>query len=337
MKSLSVFLILLFLGLAGCDHQEPTVFAISINPPDTQVIYAATMKGVYKTRDGGETWEFRSEGLSNSHVLSLAIDPSSSSTVYAGTFGDAIYKTLDGGQQWHPANIGLKGHVSVVNGLTFYPKDSKTIFAATTVGVFKSIDSGSEWVEKVGDMESVYAVSLVFDPENSEMLYVGTSGGVYKTRDLGEHWEKKNQGLIENEVGSAMSLGVNNILINPKQNNEILIGTSQGVFKSYDGGDRWRKVTKGMAARFVIALALNGNEPKTVYAGTDLGIFKSTDGGENWVPKNGGLDTKVIRALALDKSRPEILFAGTQGGLYKSSDGGEHWTLLKGFDQSSLK
>ncbi|MBI1821695.1 MAG: hypothetical protein HY036_05965 [Nitrospirae bacterium] len=337
MKSLPVVLILFLLGLTGCTHQEPTVFAISIHPSNSQIMYVATMKGVYKSRDGGETWEFRSEGLSDAHVLSLAIDPSSSSTVYAGTFGDAIYKTQDGGQQWHSANIGLKGHVSVVNGLTFYPKDPKTIFAATTVGVFKSIDAGSEWVEKVGDMESVYTVSLVFDPENSEMLYVGTSGGIYKSRDLGEHWEKKNQGLIENEVGSAMSLGVNSILINPKQNNEILIGTSLGVFKSSDGGDRWIKMTKGVDSRFVIALALNGNDLKTVYAGTDMGIYKSTDGGESWIPENRGLESKVIRALALDKSRPEILFAGTQGGLYKSVNGGEHWTLLKGFDQSSVK
>ena len=331
-KNIALALILLCLGLADCSHKEPTVFAIAINPSNTQIMYIATMKGIYKSRDGGQTWEFRSEGLGNAHVLSLAIDPSSASTVYAGTFGDAIYKTQDGGQRWYPANIGLKGHVSVVNGLSFYPKDPKTIIAVTTVGVFKSTNEGSEWIEKVGNMESVYAVSLSFDPKNSDWLYVGTSGGIYKSRDLAEHWEKKNQGLIKNEVGSAMSLGINSILINSKHNNEILIGTSLGIFKSFDGGDHWMKMVKGVDSRFVIALVSEGVDLETVYAGTDLGIYKSTDGGENWVPKNGGLNSQVIRSLALDRFNPGTLFAGTQSGLYKSVNGGEQWALLKGLD-----
>ncbi|MFI5303179.1 MAG: WD40/YVTN/BNR-like repeat-containing protein [Nitrospiria bacterium] len=323
----------LTLVINACSHKEPTVFTIAINPSNTDIMYLATMKGVYKSRDGGETWEFRSQGLGDAHVLSLGIDPLSSSTVYAGTFGDAIYKTQDGGQQWYPANIGLKGHVSVVNGFAFYPKDPRIIFTATTVGVFKSPDEGKEWIEKVGTMESVYAVSLQFDPHNSNLLFVGTSGGMYKSGDLGENWDKKNDGLIKDEVGSAMSLGVNSILMNPNLVNDILVGTTAGIYRSHDGGEHWSKINKGIGSRFVIGLVINENDGKTVYAGTDQGIFKSVDGGESWVPKNTGLDAKVVRSIALNKSKPEYLFAGTQNGLYKSTNGGENWKLIKEFEK----
>ncbi|MBI1824068.1 MAG: hypothetical protein HY200_07220 [Nitrospirae bacterium] len=319
--------------VTGCEHKEPTVFTIAMNPSNPDIMYIATMKGVYKSRDGGETWEFRSQGLGDAHVLSLGIDPASSSTVYAGTFGDAIYKTQDGGQQWYPANIGLKGHVSVVNGFAFYPKDPKTIFTATTVGIFKSPNEGGEWIEKVGSMESVYTVSLLFNPHNPDILFVGTSGGIYRSSDLGERWEKKNEGLIKSDVGSAMALGVNSILMNPKIANEILIGTTAGIFKSQDGGDHWSKMTEGIGSRFVIGLELDEKDGKTVYAGTDLGVYKSFDGGRSWSQKNRGLESKVVRSIALNQSRPEILFAGTQNGLYKSTDSGENWKIIKRFEK----
>lgn len=332
-RGASFFLIGVFFWITACTHKEPTVFSIALNPSNPDIMYIATMKGVYKSRDSGENWEFRSQGLGDAHVLSLAIDPLSSSTVYAGTFGDAIYKTQDGGQQWYPANVGLKGHVSVVNAFAFYPKNPKTILSATTVGVFLSTNEGGEWIEKVGNMESVYAVSLQFDPFDPDLLFVGTSGGIYRSRDLGEHWEKKNDGLIKNEVGSAMSLGVNGILINTKKRNEILIGTTAGIFRSQDNGDHWTIITEGIGPRFVIGLSLDERDGKTVYAGTDLGVYKSVDSGQSWSVKNDGLESKVVRSIALNKNRPDTIFAGTQNGLYKSVNGGEKWEIIKRFEK----
>jgi len=333
-KFRNLFVVILFTFIVNaCAHKEPTVFSIAMNPSNPDIMYLATMKGVYKSRDGGETWEFRSQGLGDAHVLCLAIDPSSSSTVYAGTFGDAIYKTQDGGQQWYPTNIGLKGHVSVVNGFAFYPKDPKIIFAATTVGIYKSPDGGGEWIEKVGSMESVYSVSLQFDPHNPELLFVGTSGGIYKSSDLGEHWEKKNEGLIKEEVGSAMSLGVNTILFNPALANNIFAGTTAGIYRSTDWGDHWAKITEGIGSRFVIGMVIDEKDGKTIYAGTDQGIYKSVDSGQTWLPKNTGLDSKVVRSIFLNKSRPEVLFAGTQNGLYKTVNSGETWQIIKGFEK----
>lgn len=329
-----IFAVALFsFTLNACTHKEPTVYAIAIYPSNPDIMYIATMKGVYKSRDGGDTWELRSQGLADAHVLCLAIEPSSSSTVYAGTFGDAIYKTQDGGQQWYASNIGLKGHVSVVNGFAFYSKDPKIIFTATTVGIYKSPDAGGEWIEKVGTMESVYSVSIQFDPHNPDLLYAGTTGGIYKSSDMGEHWEKKNDGLIQVEVGSAMSLGVNSILINPIVANDIIAGTTAGIYRSKNGGDHWTKITEGIGSYFVIGLVMDEKDGKTVYAGTDHGVYKSVDSGQTWMPKNTGLDSKVVRSIFLNKSRPEILFVGTQNGLYRTVNGGENWQIIKGFEK----
>ncbi|MBI1819381.1 MAG: hypothetical protein HYR81_03540 [Nitrospirae bacterium] len=333
MKKQFVFLLLWMVLTAACSRMEPTIYTIALSPSNTHIVYIATMKGVYKSRDNGATWESRSDGLGDAHVISLAVDPYSPSTVYAGTFGDAIYRTSDGGQRWHSINLGLKGHVSVVNGFAFYPKDSKTILTATTVGVFKSTNEGGEWIEKVGEMESVYTVSIAIDPKNSDLVYAGTSGGIYKSADLGEHWQKKNDGLIKNEVGSAMGLGINNILIDPQQNTRLLLGTSLGVFQSMDGGDHWVQLANGVGSPFVIGLAIDPKNSRVIYAGTDNGVYKTSDGGETWIPKTGGLKSKVIRAIEIDRNQPQTLYAGTQGGLYKTTNGGEEWTLLKGYEK----
>ena len=71
------------------------------------VIYAATSSGVFKTTDGGASWTPANTGLSGIHVFSLAIDPRTPTTVYAGTFGNKVFKTTDGGEHWLPASAGF--------------------------------------------------------------------------------------------------------------------------------------------------------------------------------------------------------------------------------------
>ena len=98
-RSAAVMVLLLHLGLLGCDRSEPIV-VIQLHPKNPDILYVTTNDYIYKSRDGGKTWANISKGMSHSRVIAMAVDPSYPATVYAGTKGDAVYKSYDGGQRW---------------------------------------------------------------------------------------------------------------------------------------------------------------------------------------------------------------------------------------------
>jgi hypothetical protein len=127
--------IVLMLCLSGCQKDSEAIVSIALHPSNPKILYVATNDAVYKSRDGGDSWE-KFPSFSARRVTTVAIDPQLPATVYAGTMGDAVYKSPDGGQHWLPHNVGLKEHVSFVNQFVFHPAISEKIYAATTVGAF---------------------------------------------------------------------------------------------------------------------------------------------------------------------------------------------------------
>jgi photosystem II stability/assembly factor-like uncharacterized protein len=316
-------------GLPGCTRGEPTVFAVAVHPTNPSIIYLSTRDTIYKSRDGGQTWTAMREGLEQAQVISLAIDPVLSSTIYAGTFATAVYKSSDGGQRWRSANIGLKGHVSVVNAIVIHPKDHNILYIGTTIGPYRSTDGGESWVEIVQGMESVYVASLVIDPQNPSVLYAGTTGGIYKSMDGGTQWKEVNKGLFEEGANTAMALGVNTIAIDPVEPPNVFIGTTQGLYASANGGDQWVPKNKGLDTKFVGRLLIDPNNRNVLFAGTQKGVYKSTDHGETWKATNNGLTNLVVRSMVLDPSNTSTVYVGTQGGLFKSTDEGNTWTQMR--------
>jgi photosystem II stability/assembly factor-like uncharacterized protein len=322
-------IITILYGLPGCTRGEPTVFAVAVHPTNPSIIYLSTRDTIYKSRDGGQTWTAMREGLEQAQVISLAIDPVLSSTIYAGTFATAVYKSSDGGQRWRSANIGLKGHVSVVNAIVIHPKDHNILYIGTTIGPYRSTDGGESWVEIVQGMESVYVASLVIDPQNPSVLYAGTTGGIYKSMDGGTQWKEVNKGLFEEGANTAMALGVNTIAIDPVEPPNVFIGTTQGLYASANGGDQWVPKNKGLDTKFVGRLLIDPNNRNVLFAGTQKGVYKSTDHGETWKATNNGLTNLVVRSMVLDPSNTSTVYVGTQGGLFKSTDEGNTWTQMR--------
>src|ERR671921_550609 len=196
-RAAAVGLLLLHLGLFGCDRREPIVL-IQLHPKNPDILYVATNDYIYKSRDGGHTWENLSHHMSHSRVISMAIDPVYPATVYAGTKGDAVYKSYDGGQRWVSLRAGLDDVTisSVVNQFVFDPADNNHLFVATTMGVFESKNGGEQWQKRMDGMKEVLmVVTLAMDPARPDILYAGTSGGVYKSTNQGTRWDKINNGL----------------------------------------------------------------------------------------------------------------------------------------------
>src|SRR6185503_7328541 len=245
------FLLLLILGLPllGCDRSDPIV-VIQLHPKNPDIIYVATNDYIYKSCDGGRTWENLSHNMSHSRVISMAIDPIYPATVYAGTKGDAVYKSYDGGQRWVSLRAGLDDVTisSVVNQFIFDPANNARLFAATTMGVFETQDGGEHWQKRMDGMKEVLmVVTIAMDTVRPDILYAGTSGCVYKSVNQGARWEKINNGLVSpDELKSSRALGVTVIAADTFTPDTVYAATLSGMYKSTDAGQSWERIAQSL-------------------------------------------------------------------------------------------
>jgi photosystem II stability/assembly factor-like uncharacterized protein len=328
--AISWYVLLLTLFLSACGKHEAAVVSIALHPSNPNILYIATNDAVYKTRDGGHTWE-QFPSFTARRVTTLAIDPKLPATVYAGTMGDAIYKSPDGGQHWLPHNVGLKEHVSFVNEIIFHPDNTELIYLATTVGAFVSKDGGREWEERMAGMKEVHIVTCItMDHRHTRVLYAGTTGGTYRSEDGGGSWQKMNSGLIPDDIlNASMALGVNVLVVDPTNSDSVYAGTTKGLFRTTNRAEHWEQIGQGLSDQFISTLILHPTNPRIMYIGGPAGVLKTIDGGKTWQAKNQGLATLNVRTLAVSLRDPQLLYAGTNGsGLYRSTDGGDTWTTI---------
>ncbi len=135
-----------------------------------------------KSADGGGTWttSFRGE-----IVHSLAIDPSTAATIYAGTDGDGfgVVRSTDGGANWsNPVNAGLPS--TTVSAIAIDPTTPSTVYVGTSdAGVFRSTDTGASWTPINAGLGNLVLSALAIDPSMPTRLYAATGSGVYEVDD----------------------------------------------------------------------------------------------------------------------------------------------------------
>jgi len=329
---LSLGLVILLVTLAGCGRSDAIV-VITLHPTNPNILYIATNDYIYKTRNGGETWENLSRGMTHSRVIAMAVDPAYPATVYAGTKGDAVFKSYDGGQRWVSLRAGLEDVTitSVVNQFVFDPAESRRLFAATTMGIFETQNGGEQWQKQMEGMKEVLmVVTLALDPTRPAIMYAGTSGGVYKTVDRAQHWEKANNGLVPPDVlKSSRALGVTVMQVDPRTPDRVYAATLSGIYKSTDQAKSWTRIAQSLPDQMISAMLLDRSRPDTLYVASREGVHKSQDGGATWKAMNEGLATLNVRSLAQSQVDPRVWYVGTNGsGIYRSRDGGEKWTAM---------
>ncbi len=298
------------------------VLAMILHPWDNKIVYAGTEEGLYKTIDGGLTWERK--GLKGRVVSALASDPSNASIIYAAT-DSGIYKTMNGGDSWS----GPSGYwfYSLAIGKDPLNPGVNIIYGGSAfgLGIQKAEDDGSipwdvvVWEEKNNGLseDEKYVTCLAIDPSDPSILYAGTAGKVLKTKDGGDTWERKVDGLPPDE--SIISLA-----IDPYAPQILYAGTYVGLYTSNDGGDTWEFRDGGLGKRYIRFLAVDPMDSLKICAGTyDDGAFASIDGGENWSQIDQGLTgdlSKRIIALAMDVKEMDnpVVYAGTGCGVFKA-------------------
>jgi len=165
------------------------VNGFAVDPSNPTTVYCAPGSTVYKTIDGGGTWTAAGVGLPNSaSVLSIAVNPTSSATVYAGTSAGGLYKSLDGGGNWSGVSTNLP--TVAIQSFAVSPVSAATLYAGTnTGGVYVSHDGGATWAQTNSGLTNLSILSLAVDPVVATTIYAGTNGGgVFKSFDGGATW-----------------------------------------------------------------------------------------------------------------------------------------------------
>jgi photosystem II stability/assembly factor-like uncharacterized protein len=314
------------------------VYAVAVDPVNTNNVYAGTTDGVYKSTDGGESWAPSNNGIPVANVndvvtvLALAIDPQNSNIIYAGVnqAGNSnpatqLFKSINGGGTW--ASTGLPEVQSGVMAIALdptsvgIPGSQRTLYVGATgssdnitIGVYKSTNGGLSFVQINNGLgnKDIRALAIVRGSPN--IVYAGTAfGGVFKSTNGGTDWSAARNGLPVS--GPPNFHAVRSLLLHPTVASTVYAATNGGgVYKSTDGGVNWLGQNAGLTDNQGTSLAINPTTPDTLYVGTSGGgVFKSANGAVSWSAFNNFLGSINIQSLAIDPVTPTTLYAGATG------------------------
>jgi photosystem II stability/assembly factor-like uncharacterized protein len=257
-------------------HDLPSALAVA-PAPDSAVYLGLDGGEIWRTTDGGASWTRPSSQRLAVHQF--AFDPGSPPTLYAASWDSGVLRSTDRGGSWTDISKGLAGpHAAYqVSSVAVVPDSPSTLLAGTRFeGVFRSTNGGSSWApvgeglpkRKYGGFEEVSSFLIPRVSSSSVWVHM-TAAGLYKTVDRGTSWTS-----VISTWGSQQAFpGV--FAIDPLDPATFYAGTSEGVFKSSDGGASWNPANDGLY-RLVSTLAIAPASPRVVYAGTvGYGVYRS--------------------------------------------------------------
>jgi photosystem II stability/assembly factor-like uncharacterized protein len=322
-------------AVAGLRGQSIRSFAQA--PSNPKVLFAGTLEGVFRSADGGATWELISPpGSKELHeVESLAVDPADPNIVYAGTW-HLPWKTVDGGKNWKNIKQGVIEDSDVFSIIVDSARNS-TVYLSACSGIYKSEDAGEVFHKIVGiPTDARRTRVLMQDPVNRDVVYAGTTQGLYKTTDAGKTFK----------ILTGAGVIVNDVFVDPKDPNHVLLATDRGgVLASSDAGATFVTSNEGFSERKVDALLVDHADAPRMYAGvvndkTYGGAFLTLNGGTSWQQIGEGLDGRDIFALA--QAQDGTVVAGTSRGIFAlvqnlSAGVSPHWEPRNTISNTHLK
>ncbi len=330
------------MGLGTSEH----VGDIIIHPEDSNTVWVSVQgplwssggeRGVFKTTDGGKTWNNTLEIDEWTGVGSLAIDPDNPEKLYAAAWsrhrtvgalmntgpGSALYTSDDGGETWKKMTEGLpKGNMGKV-GLTVSPIHSNVVYAVIELderkgGFWRSTDKGASWTKMSDQMSGGtgphYYQEIFADPHTYGRIYMVNARSYYSDDD-GKTWANVN---VHNRHVDDHAFA-----FHPTDKDFILVGSDGGVYESRDDMSTWRFM-QGISVAQFYKVAMDDAEPfYHVYGGTQ---DNSTQGGPSRTMREDGIknsDWYLTMGAdghqpATEPGNPNIMYSQMQqGGLMR--------------------
>src|SRR5574341_549286 len=265
------------------------VVSIAVSAEEPPILFVAAFgAGIWKSVDGGSTWEQVNRGLITLRVLAVHLPEGRGDWVLAGT--DAgVFVSRDGGRSWAaaPGSIAQRN----VRALAADPAAPGVLYAATDAGVFRSENGGGTWRRASRGLAHLDVRGLALDPYRSDTLWAATFGGVFVSRDGSRSWAAASRGLTD--------LRVRAVTADPEQRRILYAGTARGgLFVTTDGGRYWRPAAGALGPGTGILTIVSGKEGQR-FAGTVAGLARSADRGRHWDFLDHEKTNVTISALAV--------------------------------------
>ena len=299
---------------------------IFFHPEDPDIVYFANDGGVYRTTDGGSTYEGLNGGLQTTQFYKGTSHGRRDSLLIVGGAQDR-YSWIRDGLAWRRIGGG-DGTWTAID-----PRDEDWIyFAAQRLTLYRSEDRGASWellaIPGAEERLTSFVAPFVLAPSDPDVLYAGRDV-IYKSRTRGATWEATN-GRRPLDGNPALSMAVSRTNANVVIVGTAPIHTRAGVFRTVDGGATWTNITATLPDRYPLDVQFDpGNEEHIYVVFSGFGtshVFKSTNQGESWEDIGTGLLDIPTSALVVDPLFPDTLFVGNDLGVYVSKNGGARWT-----------
>jgi len=212
------------------------------DPTDSNHIFIATTMGVSETKDGGDHWVKKMEGMKEVlMVVTLGMDPTRPAILYAGTSG-GVYKTIDEAGHWEKVNNGLvspdiikSSRALSVTSVLVDLFEPDTVYASTLAGLYKTMDGGKAWVRIGQSLQDQMLFSMILDRTKKGVIYLGGREGVHRSEDGGTTWGTLNTGLS--------TLNIRSLVQSPTDPDVFYAGTNgSGLYRSKNRGETWESV-----------------------------------------------------------------------------------------------
>ena len=294
---------------------------------------------IFRSKDAGRTWDLVAD-MHGKSVRALSMASSDPKVLVAGAL-DGIYRTRDGGDNWERISPEHHAEIKNVESIAIDPQDPDVIYAGTWHLPWKTEDGGKTWHNiKKGVIDDSDVFSVVIDSTNPANVFISACSGIYRSENAGEFF-RKIQGIPYSARRTRM------LKMDPGDHNVVYAGTTEGLWKSTDGGATWKRTTS--ASVIINDVLIDPRRPSRVLLATDRsGVLASDDGGLTFVASNRGfthrqvatllvdsktVDSKAVESMPLDTKSPAYIYAGLLndkefGGVFKSADAGQNWTQI---------
>ncbi len=333
---------------------------LAVHPEDHSTIYvAAASGGVWKTTNGGTTWQPIFDHQGSYSIGCVTLDPQNPHVVWVGTgennsqrsvgYGDGVYKSLDGGATWTHMGLASSEHIGKI---VIDPRDSDIVYVAAQGplwssggdrGLYKTTDGGKTWVLVLEISEHTGVSDLVFDPRDPDVLYAtayqrrrhvwtlingGPESALHKSTDGGASWRRIEGGLPKGDVGRI------GLAISPLDP-DVLYAVVEaaldkgGFFRSTDRGEHWEKRSGYVSAspQYYQELFPDPHDIDRVYS-MDVYLQVTEDGGKTFHSVPETYKHVDNHAFWIDPDDTDHLLDGCDGGLYESFDRGATWRFF---------
>ena len=323
-------------GLENSEH----IGKIIVHPEDSNTAWVAAIgplwssggdRGLYKTTDGGVTWNRTLEIDEHTGVSDLIIHPENPDVLYAAAFqrarhvftylgggpGSAIYKSTDGGETWSKANSGLPSVDLGRIGLTVSPANPDIIYAIVEAaqgksGFYKTTNEGASWSKQSSYVTSGnYYQEIIADPTDANRIFAMDTW-MHVSSDGGKNFKVAGE--------DAKHVDNHCIWINPNNNSHWLVGCDGGIYETWDEAKTWDFKSNLPVTQFYKVAVDNDTPFYNIYGGTQdnfsLGGPSRTNTNhgirnDDWFVTHGGDGFES----QIDPENPDIVYAQSQYGV----------------------